>query len=192
VVLSAAALPLVIVSVLTAVLMMSVSRSRLGQASGLVLAAALVGLLAVGIVQGWLGALDGSWVVNAGVLSLMVLAIGATAAGLMALLGRAGLAVAAPLMVLIGNPFSGVSSAPELLPRPVGLLGQLLPPGRAASCCAARRSSTAPAPPGTWRCWSPGRCWDWRRWRPARCGTASPPHRSGTRSPKRMLRRSSR
>jgi hypothetical protein len=32
-------------------------------------------------------------------------------------------------MVLIGNPFSAVASAPELLPRPAGDLGQLLPPG---------------------------------------------------------------
>ena len=32
-------------------------------------------------------------------------------------------------MVLIGNPFSGVGSAPELLPQPVGAIGQLMPPG---------------------------------------------------------------
>jgi hypothetical protein len=32
-------------------------------------------------------------------------------------------------MVLIGNPFSGVATAPELLPQPVGAIGQLLPPG---------------------------------------------------------------
>jgi hypothetical protein len=73
--------------------------------------------------------MDGNWAVNAGVLSLTVLAISTTAAGLMALLGAPGLAVAALLMVFIGNPFSGMASAPELLPKPVGLLGQLLPPG---------------------------------------------------------------
>jgi hypothetical protein len=32
-------------------------------------------------------------------------------------------------MVLIGNPFSGVGTGPELLPQPVGAIGQLLPPG---------------------------------------------------------------
>jgi hypothetical protein len=37
--------------------------------------------------------------------------------------------VGALTMVLIGNPFSGVGSAPGPLPRPVGELGQLLPPG---------------------------------------------------------------
>jgi hypothetical protein len=128
-VLSSALLPLVIVSVLTALMVMAVSRPGLGQASGLIVASAIVGLVAIGIVQGWLGALGGNWVVNAGVLGLTALAVGSAAAGLAALLGEAGLVIAAPLMVFIGNPFSGVSSAPELLPRPVGLIGQLLPPG---------------------------------------------------------------
>ena len=32
-------------------------------------------------------------------------------------------------MILMGNPFAAVASAPELLPQPVGGLGQLLPPG---------------------------------------------------------------
>ena len=40
-----------------------------------------------------------------------------------------GIGVAAVLMVLIGNPWSGIGSAPELLPRPIGDIGQLLPPG---------------------------------------------------------------
>ena len=50
-------------------------------------------------------------------------------AGLKALLGEAGVALGALTMILVGNPFSGVGSAPELLPQPVGGLGQLLPPG---------------------------------------------------------------
>ena len=36
-------------------------------------------------------------------------------------------------MVLVGNPFSGAGSAPELLPKPVGGIGRLLPPGRGAN-----------------------------------------------------------
>jgi hypothetical protein len=128
-VLSASVLPLVLVSVLTGLVVRSLSRPGLGQASGLVAASAIVGLIAIGIVQGWLGVLDGNWVVNAGVLGLMVLAIGATAVGLTGLLGIGGMAVVAPIIVFVGNPFSGMSSAPELLPKPVGLLGQLLPPG---------------------------------------------------------------
>lgn len=45
------------------------------------------------------------------------------------LLGHAGLGLGALLMLLVGNPWSGISSAPELLPEPVGGIGQLLPPG---------------------------------------------------------------
>src|SRR5215207_1927639 len=54
-----------------------------------------------------LGVIRGSWLANAGVLSLAVLAIAATVAGLRALIGPPGIAVAALLMVLIGNPFLG-------------------------------------------------------------------------------------
>jgi hypothetical protein len=32
-------------------------------------------------------------------------------------------------MIFVGNPFSAVGSAPELLPQPVGAIGQLMPPG---------------------------------------------------------------
>jgi hypothetical protein len=128
-VLSSAVLPLVLVSMLIGLVVTSLSRPGLGQASRLVAASAIVGLVAIGIVQGWLGILDGNPVVSAGVLGLMVLAIGATAAALTGLLGIGGIVVVAPLMVLVGNPFSSVSSAPQLLPKPVGLLGQPLPPG---------------------------------------------------------------
>jgi hypothetical protein len=62
---------------------------------------------------------------------LTVLAIASFVAGLWALLGELGLILAALTMVLIGNPrFSGVGSAPELLPEPAGAIGQLMPPGR--------------------------------------------------------------
>jgi hypothetical protein len=36
-------------------------------------------------------------------------------------------------MIFMGNPFSGVTSAPQLLPAPVGTIGQWLPPGAGAS-----------------------------------------------------------
>jgi hypothetical protein len=32
-------------------------------------------------------------------------------------------------MILISNPFAAVSSAPEMLPQPLGVIGQLMPPG---------------------------------------------------------------
>jgi hypothetical protein len=54
-------------------------------------------------------------------------------AGFEKLFGKAGIAVGALTMVFLGNPFSGAGSAPELLPEPIGGLGQLLPPGAGAN-----------------------------------------------------------
>ncbi|HEY9375109.1 ABC transporter permease [Streptomyces sp.] len=99
----------------------------------LVGAAALAGLTGAALADSWLGALTGSWWAEAGVLGLTVLAIGGTMAGLGALLGPRGLGLGGLLMILIGNPFSGVASAPQLLPEPAGLLGQWLPPGAAGT-----------------------------------------------------------
>ena len=71
----------------------------------------------------------GDWWSNAAVLSLTVLSIASLLAGLYALFGEKGAIVGALTMILIGNPFSGVGSAPELLPEPAGAIGQLMPPG---------------------------------------------------------------
>ncbi|MFD3649542.1 ABC transporter permease [Streptomyces cyaneofuscatus] len=95
--------------------------------------AALVGLAAAAVAHSWLGVITGDWWTEAGVLTLTVLAIGAAVAGLSALLGPRGLGLGALLMILLGNSFSGVTSAPQLLPEPVGALGQWLPPGAGGS-----------------------------------------------------------
>lgn len=77
--------------------------------------------------------LGGNQWAEAGVLSLATLAVGATVAGFAALLGRAGIGLGALLTVFLGNPFAGASTAPRMLPEPVGALGQFLPPGAGAS-----------------------------------------------------------
>lgn len=94
---------------------------------------ALVGIAATVLTDTWLGALTGNWWAEAGSFGLTALAIGATVAGVAALIGPAGIGVGALLMILLGNPFAGVTSAPELLPRPIGTIGQLLPPGAGGS-----------------------------------------------------------
>ncbi len=127
--LSALVLPLLLAGIFTGALVARITVPGLVQAGALVGASVLAGLAAVVIAQGWLGVIGGSWVANAGVLSLTVLAVAFLVAGLVALVGLAGIAVAAVLMVLIGNPWSGIGSAPELLPRPIGDIGQLFPPG---------------------------------------------------------------
>jgi hypothetical protein len=137
IVLDSAFLPLVIIGSLGGVMTWVAGRDgrRAGypQAGVLLVKSALIGLVVAGIVQGWLGVIPGDWVTNAGVISLTVIAISSTVCGLGALLGPPGVALGGLLMVFVGNPFSGVSSAPQLLPSPAGTLGQLLPPGAGAS-----------------------------------------------------------
>lgn len=122
-------LPLLIAGIVTGVLATVLTTSRLGRAGLLLAGSVLGGLVAAAIVQSWLDVVGGSWAANAAVLSLTILAIAAIVAGLKAWFGDAGAIVGALVLVLLGNPFSAVGSAPELLPEPVGGLGQLMPPG---------------------------------------------------------------
>jgi hypothetical protein len=127
--LPAAVLPLVLAGILTGVaanLLAPLKRRR----AGLVVAGSvLAGLAATAIVQGWLGVVEGDWAANWAALSLTVLAIASLVTGLAALLGPRGVGLGAVTMAVIGNAWSAASSAPELLPRPTGAIGQLLPPG---------------------------------------------------------------
>jgi hypothetical protein len=81
------------------------------------------------VAQAGLDALPGDHLATWGALALTLFALCATTAGLAAMVGPAGVALGAALMVFVGNPFSGITSAPELLPKAIGRLGQLLPPG---------------------------------------------------------------
>jgi len=103
-----------------------------GFASRLVLLATgsiLGGMAAALVLQTWLDVIGGDWVANAGGLGLTIMATAAVVAGGHALMGQKGAMIAGVTMTLIGNPFAGASSAPELLPQPVGAIGQLMPPG---------------------------------------------------------------
>ncbi|WP_405911237.1 ABC transporter permease [Streptomyces sp. NBC_00828] len=96
-------------------------------------AAVLVGVVSAAIAHSWLGVLSGDWWAEAGALSLSTLAVSGAVAGLAALAGPPGIGLGGFLIILLGNPFSGASSAPEMLPEPVGTIGQWLPPGAGAS-----------------------------------------------------------
>jgi hypothetical protein len=131
--LGSAVLPLVLAGIVAGALAALLGSSGVRRA-GLALAASLMaGLVATAIVQSWLDVVQGDWAANAAALSLTVLAIAATVAGGYAVLGERGAILAALTMVLVGNPFSAAASAPELLPQPVGGIGQLMPPGAGAN-----------------------------------------------------------
>ena len=100
---------------------------------GVVLTAVLAGLALTGIAHSWLGVIDGGWWAEAGVIALGIAAVGLTLVGLGALLGFVGLGLGAAVFMLIGNPFSGMTSAPEMLPDGWSTLGQWLPPGAAGT-----------------------------------------------------------
>ncbi|GGS12037.1 membrane protein [Streptomyces aureoverticillatus] len=131
--LGSSVLPMAIAGVAAGALVTLLGLRGVRAVGTLALATALVGLAAATLADSWLGILTGDWWAEAGVLALSALAVAAPVAGIAALLGPAGIGVGALLMVLLGNPFSGVTSAPELLPEPVGLIGQLLPPGAGGS-----------------------------------------------------------
>ncbi|MFB6548724.1 ABC transporter permease [Streptomyces sp. NPDC056405] len=129
----ASVLPLALAGIATGAVATLLGLRGARAVAALVGAAALTGLVAAAIAHSWLGVVTGEWWAVAGVFGLSTLAVGAGIAGLGALLGRAGLGLGGAVMMLLGNPFSGASSAPEMLPQPAGAIGQWLPPGAGAS-----------------------------------------------------------
>jgi predicted RNA-binding Zn ribbon-like protein len=128
-VLNAAALPLALAGIAAGALVTLLGLRGIRAGLALLGASALVGMVAAGIAHSWLDALGGDWWAEAGVLGLCTLAIGSAVAGLAALLGTAGIGIGAATVMLLGNPFSGATSAPQMLPEPAGAIGQWLPPG---------------------------------------------------------------
>ncbi|MBQ1096087.1 ABC transporter permease [Streptomyces sp. b94] len=131
--LGASVLPLALAGIATGAVATLLGLRGARAVAALVGAAALTGLVGAAIAHSWLGVVTGDWWAVAGVFGLSALAVGAGVAGLGALLGRAGLGLGGAVMMLLGNPFSGASSAPEMLPQPAGAIGQWLPPGAGAS-----------------------------------------------------------
>jgi hypothetical protein len=105
-------------------------RRRLGAAIAVSL---LTALAMTAVLQSWLTALTGSYLADAGVVSLGLGAVALSLLGLHRVLGLPGLVLGAVVMLPLGVPLSGTTSAPELLPTGWGTLGQLLPPGATGS-----------------------------------------------------------
>lgn len=131
--LAAGALPLALGGILAAALLGRTTAGVGRRFAGATAIAVVAGLALTGLLQGWLGALDGDYWAISGVIAL---GLGATAfalLGLHAVLGTPGLGLGAAVVMLLGNPLSGAASAPEFLPAGWGALGQLLPPGATVS-----------------------------------------------------------
>lgn len=129
----AGSLPLVIGGIATAAMLSLRVASRPRRVAGATGVAVGAGLALAAVLQPWFGALEGSYLANAGVLAMAIGAMALVISGLYNVLGPLGLGIGAATMLLLGNPLSGITSAPELLPEGWSTLGQLLPPGAAGT-----------------------------------------------------------
>jgi hypothetical protein len=129
--LAIAFIPLAITSIAAGAAIALLASGRRARLMALVGYAIVAGLLSTWALQTMLGVLTGAWMANAATLALATLSIAAATAGLAALLGVAGIAVAAVVIFFLGLPFSGVTSAWQLIPTPWGWLAQGLPVGAA-------------------------------------------------------------
>jgi uncharacterized membrane-anchored protein len=134
-VLSSSLLPLTICSVIIAAIAAVVVglRPAWRQLAALGIVAAVAGAGTYLIAQIFLGALPHEGWATWAAIALLLFAMSSTTAGLVALIGPAGLGLSAALLVFVGNPFSAVTSAPEMLPDAVNDIGQWLPPGAGAN-----------------------------------------------------------
>ncbi|MCU1439226.1 MAG: hypothetical protein JWP85_223 [Rhodoglobus sp.] len=101
--------------------------------TALVAYAVVGGLALAGIMQGWFGALQGNYLVNASAISLALLAIGGVIVGFVSIFGRPGIAIGPIVFLLIANPIASAAQPLEFLAQPWGLVGQWFPPGAAAT-----------------------------------------------------------
>ncbi|MFK4103995.1 ABC transporter permease [Streptomyces sp. NPDC019531] len=131
--LSSSVLPLALAGIIAGAAVTLLGLRGFRAVTALVVSAALVGMIATALAHSWLGALTGDWWTEAGTLALSTLAVSAAVAGLAALVGPAGIGAVAFVVMFLGNPFSGAATAPQLLPDPVGAIGQWLPPGASAT-----------------------------------------------------------
>ena len=131
--LTAALFPLVLGGMLGGIAISLAVIGALRRVYAVLLYSALGGLVLTSILQGWFGALQGDFWVNAAAIALALAAIAAPVTGFVALIGRAGIALGPVVMLLIANPMSGAAMPKEFLPVPWGAVGQWFPPGAAAT-----------------------------------------------------------
>ncbi|MGD0705466.1 MAG: hypothetical protein ABSA02_36985 [Trebonia sp.] len=131
-------LPLVVTSIMAGALLTLMISAVPWRLAGLAVFTIGGGAALAAAAKIWLGIFPGGYLTLAGVIGLIALAVAATVTGLGSLAGRrgravVGIALGAVITFALGNPFAGATSAPELLPRPWGAIGQWLPPGAGAT-----------------------------------------------------------
>jgi len=123
------ALPLVISGIVSGLLLTMRLQTASERIVAILLVALFTGFAMTSIVQFGFKTLEGSYLTNSLIASLAVAAVVSFEVGLGSSFGTPGLGLAAFTMMLVANPFSALSSAPEMLPGIWGPIGQLLPLG---------------------------------------------------------------
>jgi hypothetical protein len=132
--LAASALPITLAGLLPAIALLFVLKREVWTrfAAGVVFSG-VAGVTIAALLRYVLRSIDGNFWGVAAALTLGTLAAGLTLLGLGSLFGRVGLVLGALLALLVGNPLAGLNSAPEMLPRGWGAVGQWLPQGANAT-----------------------------------------------------------
>jgi hypothetical protein len=128
--LGASALPLTLAGLMPAVILILLFPQRVWlRFVATVVFAGAAALTIAAVLRYVFGSIEANfWGVTAG-LTLGALATGLFLLGLGSLFGKVGLGVGSAVAMLLGNPLSGLASAPQMLPRGWGTLGQALPQG---------------------------------------------------------------
>jgi hypothetical protein len=132
--LAASALPLTLAGLVPAAVLLLLFPQQVWLRFGVTVVFAGVAALTITAVLRYVfGSIEANfWGVTAG-LTLGTLATGLALLGIGSLFGRVGLGLGVAAFMLLGNPLSGLTSAPEVLPRGWGAFGQWLPQGSNAT-----------------------------------------------------------
>ncbi|MFC8454017.1 ABC transporter permease [Kitasatospora sp. NPDC057223] len=127
--LAGGALPLVLGGWICALAMLAMAPGTAQRVTGVFAFAGIGSATFIAIEKYWFGSVTGNYALITAGVALGIAATAWTVLGLRSALGGRGLALAAMLIMLLGYPLSGLTTAPELLPAPLGTIGRLLPPG---------------------------------------------------------------
>lgn len=125
----ASLLPIIAGTIVPVVALVRLTRRRGTQVVGVLVSAAAAGLAYAGVLHGWLGSLQGSYLAESAVFAGALAAGGLALLGLNRVAGLAGVGLGAAVLLLLGNPLSGAATAPEFFTPVWSAIGQAITPG---------------------------------------------------------------
>ncbi len=108
-------------------------RSDAGYLTGLLVFAAVGGLVVASVLMFVFGSIESAFLPVAAAMALGIAALALPLAGLQKAFGTKGFTLGAMAMMFLGNPLAGISTTSAWLPSGLGVFGQILPPGAAGT-----------------------------------------------------------